>query len=242
MLWQELERICETQSNSEPPSGPAVTSSFTSVSAAARAPSRVDLKVVPFAPDDDEIVRGIKAGEPWASRLLVERYGPIVERILRRTLGLERHTELADVVHEVFVEALSSISRLRDSVALLAWLKRICVHTAFRTMRRRRARAWLLFTDPIVLPAVAAHEVDYEGRDACRRVYQVLARLSAKEQLVFSLRYLGGMELTELADACEASLSTVKRRLAAAEARFVKLGSKDPVLKLWIDRGGRWTP
>jgi RNA polymerase sigma-70 factor, ECF subfamily len=212
------------------------------VSAASRASPRLDLKVVPFTPDDDEIVRGIKAGEPWASRLLVERYGPIVERILRRALGLERHTELADVVHEVFVEALSSAARLRDSAALLAWLKRICVHTAFRTMRRRRARAWLTFAEPTALPPLASHDVDYEGRDACRRLYRVLARLPAKEQLVFSLRYLEGMELTELADACDASLSTIKRRLLAAEARFVKLGSQDPVLKLWIDKGGRWKP
>jgi RNA polymerase sigma-70 factor (ECF subfamily) len=214
----------------------------TSVSAAARASSRLDLKVGPFAPDDHELVRGIKAGEPWASRLLVERYGPIIERILRRALGLERHTELADVVHEVFAEALSSASRLRDSAALLAWLKRICVHTAFRTMRRRRARAWLHFADPSVLPAHAGPDVDYEGRDACRRVYEVLARMPAKEQLVFSLRYLEGMELTEVADACDASLSTVKRRLLAAEVRFIKLGSQDSVLKLWIDKGGRWKP
>jgi RNA polymerase sigma-70 factor (ECF subfamily) len=200
----------------------------------------VDLKVVPFDPTDDELVRGIAAGEPWASRLLVERYGPIVERILRRVLGFERHAELADVVHEVFAEALSSLPRLRDSVALLAWLKRICVHTAHRTMRRRRARSWLVFHDPALVPAIESHDVDHETRDACRRVYAVLGHLPAREQLVFSLRYLEGMELVELAAACEISLSTARRRLAAAETRFVKLGSRDPVLKLWIEKGRRW--
>src|SRR5688572_11788840 len=117
-------------------------------------PRSVDSKVVPLSTSDEAIVQGLTSGEPWAANALYDRYAPAIERILRRTLGGERHTELADLLHDVFVEAIHSAPKLRDSVALLAWLQKIAVHTAYRTMRRRRARSWLWFREPEELPAV----------------------------------------------------------------------------------------
>jgi len=204
-------------------------------------PRSLDSKVIPLSTSDDAIVQGLVSGEPWAADALYERYAPAIERILRRTLGHERHTELADLLHDVFVEAIGSAHRLRDSVALLAWLQRIAVHTAYRAMRRRKARSWLWFLQPEDLPEIAHEDPDPEVRQACAAFYRALARLPARQELVFSLRYVEGMEVAQIALASGASLSTVKRQLALAEARFTKLAERDPALSSYMTEGTRWT-
>ena len=203
-------------------------------------PRSPDSKVVPLSTSDDAIVQGLVGGEPWAADVLYERYAPAIERTLRRALGGERHADLADLLHDVFVEAIHSAPRLRDSVALLAWLQKIAVHTAYRTMRRRRARSWLWFAPPEELPEVVHRDPEPEVRQAHRAFYTLLERLPARQQLFFSLRYVEGMEVAQLALVSGTSLSTVKRQLALAEARFTKLAERDPVLTSYLQEGTRW--
>lgn len=196
--------------------------------------------VVPLSVSDEAIVRGLVAEEQWAADALYDRYAGAIERMLRRTLGRERHTDIEDLLHDVFLQAIVSADKLRDSVALLAWLQKIAVHTAYRAMRRRRARSWLRFYEPERLPEVFVDDVSPELREAYSAFYDLLQRIPASEQLVFTLRYVEGMELTRIADACDVSLSTAKRRLAKAEARFSTLASRDPVLAGWIGEGTWW--
>lgn len=201
-----------------------------------------DPQVVPFSKSDEAIMRGLATGEPWAANALYDRYAGPVERMLRRTLGYERHTEIEDLLHETFVQALTSAPQLRDSTALLAWMQTIAARVAFRTMRRRRARAWLQFLAPEQLPEVAAPDAPPEVRRDCAAFYCLLERLPATEQLVFTLRYVEGMEVARVAETCKTSLSTAKRRLAKAEERFGRLAASDPHLKHWVQESKRWSP
>jgi RNA polymerase sigma-70 factor (ECF subfamily) len=195
--------------------------------------------VVPLSTSDAAIVKGLVAKERWAANALYDRYAQPIEAMLRHTLGHERHADLEDLLHDVFVQALGSASSLRDSVALLAWLQTIAARIAFRTMRRRKARAWLLFGAPESLPEVATRVVGQEIRQACARFYVVMAKLPASEQLVFSLRYIEGMEIGQIADVCEISLSTAKRRLRKARERFYRMAAAEPELAAWMtERGG----
>ena len=50
-----------------------------------------------------------------------------------------------------------------------------------------------------------------------RAVYAAVSKLSAEERLALVLHRVEGMELSEVAEHMQVSLSTVKRRLALAE-------------------------
>ena len=193
------------------------------------------------AHDDHALVRGLRAGDVWAREALFDRFAPSVERMLRKILAHDMHTEIADLVHDTFVQALGSLERLRDAHALLAWMQVIAAHTAHRHIRARTARRWLHFWEPTELPDVPVDDVDPEVREAFCRTYAVLDRLGADDRIAFVLRHIEGMELTDVAEVCEVSLATIKRRLARADARFVALATRDPVLKDWLEEGGRWT-
>lgn len=194
------------------------------------------VRLVERPESDDELVRAAAAGEPWAASALLDRYGPMVERLLRRVLGHDR--DLEDLVQDAFANALAAIGQVRDGAAVKGWMASIAVHTAHRAIRRRKLARWLaLFhpaEDPVTAPA-------HEPRAALRRVYELLDRLPADERIAFTLRYIEEMPLEEVAAASGVSLATIKRRLSRAEGRFVAAARADATLRSWIERGDRWT-
>ena len=69
-----------------------------------------------------------------------------------------------------------------------------------------------------------------EASATMRAMYRVLDALPADERMVFTLRFMSELELTEVAAACRVSLATIKRRLARAEARFQEVAQQEPLL------------
>ncbi len=196
---------------------------------------------LPTARDDAALVAGVREGADWARAELFDRYAPDVERVIRRVLGPERHTEIADVVHDAFVQALSGLDQLRDAAALGAWLRSVAANTACKTVRARSRRRWLRFLPPEELPEAPTH-ADPDGQEACRHTYRVLDAMRAEDRVIFALRYIDGRELAEVATLCDLSLSTTKRRLERAEARFLRAARRDPVLLRCLEEGNRWRP
>jgi RNA polymerase sigma-70 factor (ECF subfamily) len=191
-----------------------------------------------FAGTDAELVDGIRRGDRGARAALYDRHADHVHRVLYRTLGFDR--DLADLHHDVFVRALTSIHRLEDPDALKGWLTMIAVHVARSAIARRRRRSWLWFLPDEELPEVDAGVASGEVLDALRATYAALDRLPVDERIAFALRFVDGMELTEVAAACDTSLATIKRRLARAGARFEAEARRRPELEAWLEGGTRW--
>jgi RNA polymerase sigma-70 factor (ECF subfamily) len=185
---------------------------------------------------DEKLVEALRSGAPNAAALLFDRYGVRIERLLWSLLGPEQEAE--DLLHEVFIRALEGIGHLEDPSRLRSWLTGIAVHTAREAIRRRVRRRWLSFVEEVPdRPATTASE---EVNEAARCTFDVLRGLSADERVFFSLRFIDGMELQDIAAAFDVSLSTAKRRLKDAEKRFVARARKIPALRSWIEEGGRW--
>jgi RNA polymerase sigma-70 factor, ECF subfamily len=199
------------------------------------------VRTLPIVRDDTALVAGLRAGEAWARAALFDRYAPHVERILRRVLGGDRHGDLADLVQDTFVQALASIGHLRDAEALLSWMETVATRTAFRAIRARKARSWLKFWEPSLVPELGVDGKDPDVVEAHRRTYALLEQMPADERVIFALRYIDGMELEHIAAIREVSLATLKRRLARASLRFAHAAQRDAVLRPWLEEGGRWT-
>lgn len=193
-----------------------------------------------IGPDDAAIVSGLRRGETWAKAAFFDRCAPHVERIVKSVVGHHKHDELADLIHDTFVQALGSIQNLRDPSSLVGWVQSVAAHTVYKAIRARRARRWLLFWAPVELPDVTAEGVSPELNEAYRRAYELLDRLPADERVAFALRFIEGFELNQVAEMCGVSLATIKRRLAKAEKRFASAAQRDTVLREWLEEGGRW--
>jgi len=196
------------------------------------------VRALPFVGDDAALVAGVRAGNRQAVAALFDRHAPHVRRVLARVLGID--SELPDLLHEVFLRALEGVDRLSDPAALQGWLTSIAVFTARGCIRKRKARRWLRLVAPEEVPEVEAATPSAEVTEALKEAYLLLGRLPADERIPFALRFIDGMELTEVAAACGVSLATIKRRLSRAQDAFSVGARAHPALADWLEGGARW--
>jgi RNA polymerase sigma-70 factor, ECF subfamily len=196
----------------------------------------------PTPPSDGELVRRVWAGEPSAQVVFFDRFAPLSLRVLRRILGGDQ--EIPDLLQEVFVRVFERIESLREPDKARAFVLSVTVFVARERIRSKQRWSWIRLgrvaeVDP---PMARATDGDDEAAEALRVTYRILDRLGEEERTVFVLRFLEGLELTAISEACGLSLATAKRRLHQAGERFRALASREPALASWLTEGGRWTP
>ena len=197
-----------------------------------------ELATVAYLGDDQAFLRALRNRDRAATAALFDAHQASVQKVLARVLGVD--AELGDLLQEVFVRALRGVHTVRDGRVIQQWLRQIAVCTAMDCLRRRRRRRWLKFVAPEQIEEPATVTVNFEAREALRRVYRILDDFPDEERLVFTLRFFCGMELTEVAATSKCSLATAKRRLARVERRFVEMARNHPTLSQWFEQGNRW--
>lgn len=187
-------------------------------------------------PPDSQLVARALEGHTGAATTIWERYVVLVRGILRRSLGVR---DVEDHTQEVFLRLFDSLPNLRDPSALKSFVFGIALRVAATELRRRRMHAWLSLS-PTGTPAdqnLASHD-DPEAKVALGRLYAILDQLGTRARLAFVLRYVEGMELTEVAAALEISLATTKRQLARAASRVFAMVERDPALAHYLPPAG----
>jgi len=184
------------------------------------------------APADASLLRGLLRGERASQAEFFDLYAHAVETLLLRILGPD--SELEDLMQESFLQALKSVHRYRgDAGGLWPWLRAVTVRTAYKRLRRRSVRRRLsLWPDEAFLQFPTA--VDPSTQAALSRAQEVIARLPASESLVFSLRFVEGLDLKTIAESSGLSVATVKRRLARARQTFDAVARRDVLLQGWL--------
>ena len=143
------------------------------------------------------------------------RYAPYVGALVLRLVG--RPADVDDVVQDVFIQAHRDLARLRDPAALRPWLRRITVRRARRWLRKRWVRRRDRETDVDAHTDLVDAGASPEERAEIARIYRMLDRMPRDERLVWVLRFVEGETLESIAELLGASVSTVQRRLRAAE-------------------------
>lgn len=174
---------------------------------------------LPARADDAQLVARALEGDRWAGEALYRRHAPHTIRVA--TLLLGRSAEVDDVVQDAFVKALRKLDTLRDPGSFGAWVARIAANLS-RSRLRRRALFRRLGLDrgdeETSLDELAAEHVSAEDRAELARVSVALRGLPADVRVAWTLRRVEGWPLAEIGEAVGASLATVKRRVAAADA------------------------
>ena len=168
-------------------------------------------------PTDAALVMAARGGAAWAQEALYRRHARMALGLAHRLLPHDEDVD--DVVQDCFISALQRLGTLQNPQAFAAWLGSIVVRVVSKRLRRRRLLVRLGLRapesiDPDALPApTAPGEVAVE----LRRVYALVSHLPPEQRVALILRRVDGLELPEIAARMGLSMSTVKRRLKAAE-------------------------
>jgi RNA polymerase sigma-70 factor, ECF subfamily len=182
--------------------------------------------------NERELARALIKGEPQAAAAAWTQFAPMVFRLMKRVLGPDADVE--DLTQDVFMRVFAKVHGLREPDALRSFVFSVAVRTLKSELRRRRVRRMFALShgDGASGPATV-DALDAEARQALRRFYAILERLSAIERAAFVLRHVEEMKLDEIAHALRISLATVKRRLDRAASVISRHVDRDPALSAY---------
>lgn len=199
---------------------------------------RAELRVVPRPEDahadERNLGQALIDGEPWAPAAAWNKLAPMVFRFLHRVLGPDGEAE--DLTQEVFLRVFAKVRGLRHPDALRSFVFSVAVRTLKSELRRRRVRRAFAQSESEGLDR-PVDIIDAEARQALRRFYSILERLTTDDRAAFVLRHMEGMKLEEIAAALGVSLATVKRRLERAGQAVSRHVERDAALAAYAVRG-----
>ena len=180
---------------------------------------------------NQEIVEGLLRHSPDAIQALYRQYGDLVNRLVWRQLGADQDHD--DVVHQVFIDVISSIAGLANPLALHSWIAGVTINAVRKEIRSRKYRRILRLQPGS--PETPDERLHPEHQLFLRRFYSIVDSMKTTHRIMFILRFVEGHTIVETAVMCGCSTATVKRKTAQAKRVFMKKARKDTVLASMIE-------
>jgi RNA polymerase sigma-70 factor (ECF subfamily) len=143
-------------------------------------------------------------------------HASIVFRVAFRILG--SRDEAQDLVQDVFLKAHGWLNRIDDPGALRSWLFTVTTREARFRLRMRRLRSFVGLRGAVDYESVAGSSASPTQRVLTAEIYAMLDRVPVNARIAWTLRYVEGLTLPEVAHHCGCSLATAKRRVASVHA------------------------
>ncbi len=173
---------------------------------------------------DIELVERIRAGDSAAEEALYRRLARPILDLVTGLLG--SRSDAQDVLHDTFIIGLREIRRLRSPGAARAWFMQIAVSLVHRRLRRRRLMRWLGLSEQTEesedapLESLVDAAAPPDARAELALLDRIVTQLAPAQRVAWTLRYVEGHSLPEVAGLCGCSLATAKRRILAADTRI----------------------
>jgi RNA polymerase sigma-70 factor (ECF subfamily) len=177
--------------------------------------------------EERELVAAVLRRDRKAAARFVADYTDSVYAYVRHRLA-PRADLVDDLVQDVFLAALASLSTFQGTSSLRSWLLGIARHKVESYYRRRLREPDALTDDhpePTANSAPLDEVIDRERME--ERTQQVLKRLPETYGLALLWRYWENRSVRDMAEATGKTDKAVERLLARARARFRELWEQE---------------
>jgi RNA polymerase sigma-70 factor, ECF subfamily len=173
----------------------------------------------------------VVAAQAGSSVAISDLHALYSRRLYKRILAITRNREDAeDALQDTFVRVYLAIGTFEGRSTIYSWLTRIAINQALLVLRKRRARAEILF-DP--QPDAHGESVMWEIRDTApnpeqcvalqqrrTRLLQAVDRLDAHLRMPLQMQMKKGSTIKEIGQVLNCSEGTVKARIHRARRRL----------------------
>lgn len=167
------------------------------------------------------LIKLLVAGD---SKAVVEFYRIFSPKILSYLIKkLPTAEDAQEITNDVFLEALDSLSLLRNEKKLLAWLYKIAYNKTVDFYRKKKIKSILLSQSPflqIVANEINQPEFQFEKDRIRDRIESALHSISYEYRKILRLRYEKGVPVKKLAIIFNLSFKATESLLFRARQSF----------------------
>jgi RNA polymerase sigma-70 factor (ECF subfamily) len=185
---------------------------------------------------DPGVLRKAQKGDERAFSLILRAYEVPVFNYVLRLVGDRSLAE--DLTQEVFLRVFQGLPRFSLRSKFTTWLFQVTKNRVLDELRalERRPRATVALED---IPPLEVVDQPFERTEAIDAVWRAIQSLNVDLKMALLLRDVVGLSYTEIADALEITLATVKWRIyKAREEVQASLAREGIVVALDTRRAG----
>lgn len=168
---------------------------------------------------DQVVVEKVLKGETELFEILMRRYNELLYRTIRSYLN--REVDVEDTMQDTYVKAFQKLYQFKNEAMFSTWLVRIGINEALQRKRKsKKYRTIDITADSGVIQIADTSIMNPESntihRESTAFIEKAIDALPTKYKVVYMLREVQGMDVSEISKSLELSNSNVKVRLHRA--------------------------
>lgn len=177
---------------------------------------------------DMEVVHRIINGEIALFEILIRRNNPVIYKI-GRSYGYN-HEDTQDLVQETFISIYLNLSRFENRSSFKTWIIKIMLNHCFQKQQKLYFKNEIINSNSIneiSSPMYSDHQYADTNKKILNRelkhvIEDSLIQVPMDYRIVFSLRVINGLNISETAEVLNITESNVKVRLNRAKSMLRK--------------------
>ena len=175
---------------------------------------------------DNDIITKIIKGEFRLFEILIRRYNPYLYKIGRSYNY--NHEDTQDLMQEAFIAVYSNLGKFENRATFKTWIIRIMLNCCFKKQQKSSFKnETSKAINDNVIPVFSGGEHTDANKIIMNRelgiiIENALSQVPKEYRMVFSLREISGLNVSETADALSISEANVKVRLNRAKTMLRK--------------------
>lgn len=178
---------------------------------------------------EKEIIDRIIDGDKPLYEIIVRRYNPYLYKI-GRSYNFN-HEDTEDLMQDTFVDAFKNLSKFEGRSEFKTWISRIMLNNCYRKKEKSSYKNEIMReifdnAEPMFhQDDQATHHLTHK-RELGQILESAIQELPHYYRMVFTLREINGMSISETAELMDISESNVKVRLNRAKSMLKKIITK----------------
>ena len=174
---------------------------------------------------DLEIIQTVKAGEVKLYEILIRRYNPFLYKIGRSYRY--NHEDTQDLMQEAYVNAYFNLQKFENRSSFKTWITRIMLNLCYQKKQKASYKNEIIEDIQNEKSAVMFHQSSNNekitvNKELGRVLENAIQQIPEDYRIVFTLRELNGLSVSETAEALDISENNVKVRMNRAKGMLQK--------------------
>lgn len=172
-------------------------------------------KVLP----DYLIVQKVLEGQTELFEILIRRYNELLYRTIRSYI--DQDADVEDTMQEAYVKAYQKLYQFKNEAMFSTWLVRIGINEALQRIRNRKKHQTVAITGKSGVLQIAdspflSPEAKTINKESAIFIEQAIDALPGKYRIIYMLKEVEGMDISEISKSLNLTRSNVKVRLYRA--------------------------